>query len=326
MIRADLQEKIEKSYEVLRLARDISLKYYDKPLIVTDSGGKDSLVLSHLALQCLKPDEFELVNSHTTVDAPETVYFLREKFAEYRKLGVKCTVQYSYYEDGSPITMWNMIEKMMFPPTRLLRYCCHYLKETTTPNRIVANGIRKAESSMRKDRHDFTIRSVDKEGRKELDLDYLKDRISDSERITSELGGQHNDVNAYDCVYVVAAKENKDLMCNPILEWTDKDVWEYIRENKLKYNPLYDVGWKRVGCVGCSMARSEQRRGFAEYPKYKEAYIRAFDRMLERRREKGLPIREEWTDGEGVFRWWTQERERECVGQTTLEDFFNDPM
>ena len=79
-----LDELIERSKKILTLAADMSKTYYGKPLIITYSGGKDSDVLLHLAESCLKPDEFEVLNSHTTVDAPETVYHIRETFERLR--------------------------------------------------------------------------------------------------------------------------------------------------------------------------------------------------------------------------------------------------
>ena len=75
-----IDDKIAKSIKTLKLAAEMSQTYYGKPLIVTYSGGKDSEVLLHLAETALKPDEFEVLNSHTTVDAPETVYHIRETF------------------------------------------------------------------------------------------------------------------------------------------------------------------------------------------------------------------------------------------------------
>lgn len=44
------------------------------------------------------------------------------------------------------------------------------------------------------------------------------------------------------------------VVSNPIIDWTHKDIWDYIRSNHMPYNPLYDMGYKRVGCVGCPMA------------------------------------------------------------------------
>lgn len=155
MVNKFLQEKIDHSYEVLRLAAEMSKLYYQKPLVITYSGGKDSDTMLQLALECLKPDDIEVINSHTTVDAPETVYYIREQFAKLKEKGIKTTIQYPKYKDGSPKSMWNLIPKKGIPPTRLQRYCCKELKETTVPNRFIAVGVRAAESTGRKGRDDF---------------------------------------------------------------------------------------------------------------------------------------------------------------------------
>lgn len=77
--------KIDKTIESLKLASEMSKEFYNKPLIITYSGGKDSDVLLDIARECLKPDEFEVLNSHTSVDAPETVYHIREVFNDVRR-------------------------------------------------------------------------------------------------------------------------------------------------------------------------------------------------------------------------------------------------
>lgn len=43
---------------------------------------------------------------------------------------------------------------------------------------------------------------------------------------------------------------------------------------------------------------------FADFPKYKQSYIRAFERMLDARKEKGLET--QWETGEDVFRRWSR--------------------
>lgn len=153
-----LAEKIEHSKKVLRLASELSKTYYQAPLILTYSGGKDSDVMLNLALDCLDPTEFEVLNSHTTVDAPETVYYIREVFSKLREQGIKATINIPKYADGTPMTMWNLIINKGIPPTRLVRYCCQELKETHTPNRIAALGVRAAESTKRKGRDAFGVR------------------------------------------------------------------------------------------------------------------------------------------------------------------------
>lgn len=132
--------------------------YYNNKLIICYSGGKDSSVLLHLAESCLKPEEYMVLNSHTTVDCPETVYFIRNEFKRLNEKGVETEIVYAKYPDGTPITMWNLIPRKLMPPTRLVRYCCQYLKETSTPNRLACLGVRASESSKRKGRDIFGIR------------------------------------------------------------------------------------------------------------------------------------------------------------------------
>lgn len=92
-------------------------------------------------------------------------------------------------------------------------------------------------------------------------------------------------------------------MVNPIVDWTEQDVWDFLRHYGCESNPLYQCGLKRIGCVGCPMAGSAgMKREFIRWPKYRQLYVHAFDRMLRHRAEKGLPS--VWRTGEDVMRWW----------------------
>ena len=153
-----LEEKIDKAKKVLRLAADMSHTYYEAPLIVTYSGGKDSDVMLHLAESCLNPADFEVMNSHTTVDAPETVQHIRETFKRLEDRGIKARIDYHEQPDGTRTTMWNLIPQKLMPPTRIVRYCCAVLKEQGTPNRICSLGVRAAESNKREGRNTFGVR------------------------------------------------------------------------------------------------------------------------------------------------------------------------
>ena len=41
---------------------------------------------------------------------------------------------------------------------------------------------------------------------------------------------------------------------NPLARWTEAQVWEYARQNKLRYNPLHDQGFLSIGCMYCTRA------------------------------------------------------------------------
>lgn len=96
---------------------------------------------------------------------------------------------------------------------------------------------------------------------------------------------------------------------NPIIEWADDDVWEFIKSEGIPYCSLYDEGFKRLGCIGCPMADTKGReREFVRWPQYKNSYILAFDRMLKNRIAKGMHNRL-WNRGstaKDVYNWWMQ--------------------
>ncbi len=39
---------------------------------------------------------------------------------------------------------------------------------------------------------------------------------------------------------------------NPLVRWTKKDVWTYLRQHDVPYNPLHDQGYPSVGCRPCT--------------------------------------------------------------------------
>ena len=89
----------------------------------------------------------------------------------------------------------------------------------------------------------------------------------------------------------------------PIIDWTDANVWEYIRINNIPYCSLYDEGFKRLGCIMCPMGnKNGMRRDAKRWPKYYATYLRTFKRMLEEREKKGLPM--PWQTAEDVMHWW----------------------
>ncbi len=43
---------------------------------------------------------------------------------------------------------------------------------------------------------------------------------------------------------------------NPLVDWTEKDVWTYLNERELPYNPLHDQGYASIGCAPCTLPGS----------------------------------------------------------------------
>jgi len=44
------------------------------------------------------------------------------------------------------------------------------------------------------------------------------------------------------------------LKINPLVDWTSKEIWEYIKEHKVPYNKLHDMGYPSIGCAPCTRA------------------------------------------------------------------------
>ena len=107
---------------------------------------------------------------------------------------------------------------------------------------------------------------------------------------------------------------------NPIIDWSDRDVWEYIEDQNIPVNPLYKCGWSRVGCIGCPVAGKHRYEEFSRYPKFRQMYVNAFERMLQERHRRGK-MKGTWnmgSTGEDVFHWWMEDGV--IPGQVSLFD------
>ena len=54
-------------------------------------------------------------------------------------------------------------------------------------------------------------------------------------------------------VEVDAAHHNM-IKVNPLADWSEAQVWEYIRAHGVPYNPLHDQGYPSIGCAPCTRA------------------------------------------------------------------------
>lgn len=285
-----------KAIERIKMASDMSLHHYRQPLVCTYSGGKDSDVMLELFRRSGVP--FEAHNSHTTVDAPPTVYHIRKKFRELEEKGINAKIEMPTYKNKQ-VTMWSLIPQKGMPPSRLMRYCCSVLKETGCANRFIATGVRWDESNARLGRAEYeTIASSKKEKILISDEIMLMNDNSDKRKMTEH------------CM-----KKNK-MVVNPIIDWKHRDIWDFIQSEHIDYNHLYDCGYKRVGCIGCPMASKSRWKEFSDFPTYQRAYIRAFDKMLDglKAKHKNKPPR--WQTGYDVFLWWMEDQNVE--GQMDL--------
>jgi phosphoadenosine phosphosulfate reductase len=267
-------------YEYSKVENSIRwLKSFEPPegYFLAFSGGKDSCVLKALAdMAGVKYDAHYRV---TSVDPPELVRFIKKYHPD---VSMDIPREDPNDPNSPPITMWNLIPRKRIPPTRIIRYCCEYLKESCGEGRITLTGVRWDESSRRKkSRHLVNISSKKKSERL-----FLMNDDADSRQEVE---------NCY--------KMRKTLV-NPIIDWTDEDVWEFIHEHDIPYCELYDRGYKRLGCIGCPMNTANGAKELEAYPKYKQMYLHAFERMIAERRRKGMYNKIDWSTPEKVMEWW----------------------
>lgn len=285
----------QKAIERIKTASDMSLHHYGQPLMCTYSGGKDSDVI--LTLFKRSGVSFEVANSHTTVDAPSTVYHIRKKFKQLEEKGIKATIHMPVYK-GRPCTMWSLIEQKGVP-TRLVRFCCGILKENLGKDRFIATGVRWDESRSRENREPYI--AVGKN---------IKSAVMASDEVMLL------EDNLEKRKIVERCQMKGKMIVNPIIDWKNSDIWEYIRAERIEYNELYDNGYTRVGCIGCPMASKSRWKEFSDYPTYQRAYIRAFDKMLESAKKSGRTPK--WKTGKEVFLWWMEDQNVE--GQMDMFD------
>lgn len=265
----DYENSISSSLKRLEFAYEVSIRNYSKPLYIAFSGGKDSVCLYGLAyllsIKLNKPLN-EIATFHyniTNLDPPELVNFVKKEYKEVILEQPKKTI-------------WKMIEDKGMPPTRLIRYCCVNLKEVRVKDVVLITGVRWQESVRRKKQRGI--------------IEYAKDKNKKREVIKTD--------NTEDRREIENCMNFNQIIINPIVDWSEDLVWYFIEKNKLKYCSLYDKGYKRLGCIGCPMSGPKQRKKqFESYPKYKEQFIRTFEKMIKKHKTT-------WKSGQECFDWW----------------------
>lgn len=278
-------DKVKIAIDRLKSFEDIALSMSPDGYYVCDSGGKDSLVIVDLCIKAGVKCDFH--HNHTTVDHPETVYYVRQRKKDIEKLGYKYTI---HMPEKS---MWRLIAEKGLP-TRVRRWCCQELKEEGGYGRAIVTGVRKAESVKRKNRGAFealTPKYVDR---------VIRNNDNDETRKALETCPAYN---------IIAV--------NPIIDWSDADVWNYISSRKIKYNPLYSCGYKRVGCVGCPLS-SNMKQELENKPKYFNLYRNAMQRYIDKRPE--ILEKYEWKNVDDAMRWWISSgRGKKIRGQIEID-------
>lgn len=279
-------DKVQRSIERLRLFEP------EEGYFLAFSGGKDSVVIHRLAQ--MAGVKYDAHYNVTSVDPPELVQFVKECM----KRDPKISFDYPTDKDGNRINMWSLIEKKKIPPTRLSRYCCEALKESNGKGRVTMTGVRWAESANRSKNQGLVLVHGAKKGTGLI----LNDDNDESRRTVEQ------------------CYRTRKTLVNPIIDWTDADVWEFIHRENIPYCRLYDEGFTRLGCIGCPLGANPTAE-LDRWPTYRSAYTRAFDKMVKERKAKGKS-NYSWVDGQAVMRWWLDNSKKEKIidGQMELEE------
>lgn len=206
------------------------------------SGGKDSQVVYDL---CKRSGvEFKAYFNHT-FESCETLNFIREHYPEviWRRL-----VKEGFFQ--------NMIERhsCMLPDVKHA-YCCRDYKHN--PLQIDACsvvGVRRAESKARSTRKTFEVKNK---------TIIKKNKALFSEYFTENCTGSGSPSN---------------IQLKPIVDWSDEEVWNYIKRYNIPINPEYAHS-NRVGCAICPKAQFSSNYYFLmKYPKLIDCVIRVRDK------------------------------------------------
>jgi phosphoadenosine phosphosulfate reductase len=116
-------------------------------------------------------------------------------------------------------------------------------------------------------------------------------------------------------------RDSSKTYVNPIIDWSESDVWTFIRERAIPYCSLYDEGFKRIGCIMCCY--NYNRKIEAErWPKVKALFIKAFVKLYEKNKDHHFNRKiydddgeftgeyrieypySRWKSGKEMFDWW----------------------
>jgi phosphoadenosine phosphosulfate reductase len=214
-------------------------KAMELPISVGFSGGKDSQVTLHL---CQRAGiEFTAYFNHS-LESPTTLKFIREHYPDV-----------IWRRDVKEGLIQHLKEvRQGYLPTVQSAYCCETYKHNPKyVDKCAILGIRRAESAKRASRTVFTAKN-------KTTLKRIKANVNEyfHERCQSVGGGNL-------------------ITLHPIVDWSDKEVWDYIHKYDLPINPEYEYS-SRVGCLICPKANfTRNYHNLMKYPKLIDAVIKA---------------------------------------------------
>jgi len=132
--------------------------------------------------------------------------------------------------------------------------------------------------------------------------EWLKERGGQGRTVTTGIRREESNNRRARKLVDLCVKFQKKMV-HPIIDWSEADVWQFIRGRSLPYPSLYDEGFRRLGCICCPMAGGKgMRREARRWPRFHALYLRAFSKMLAERERAGKQT--SWQTPEDVWEWW----------------------
>lgn len=288
------QSMVNKSIKLIQDFEESALFRNPLGFVVGYSGGKDSDVLVHLFRRA--GVKFCVVHNHTTLDMPETVYYVRRKFKEWEEQGIDCRIY------PPKINFWSLCLKKKMLPFRHMRFCCSELKERVDIPElrfaVRSFGVRKAESVKRS---------------------LYRDSIETRNRVDFKDVQKFHFDNTDDVKQIGACYTNNYFFVNPLAYWSNDYLWDYIDGERVEVSPKYAEGYDRIGCLLCPQAKLCQRLLEAQaYPKFVNRFVKLADDIIQLRIAQGLPNKYKFKTGAEYFDMWLNNEHLSVEEQQSL--------
>lgn len=269
----------------------LPLNEYDY-IIVSYSGGKDSLALALLALETMPKEKIELWHQHVDgepgseglMDWPCTEGYCR---ATAESLGLPLRFQWKHggfegemlrenartqgmsYEDGNGVVQslessdrGKLATRRLFPQTSAdlsVRWCSAYLKI------------------------DVARRAINNDPRfKDAKILFL----TGERREESAARSKYSEVEEHAC----SGTRRRVDQWRMVIDWTEEDVWSIIEKHKIQPHPAYRLGWGRVSCMACIFGDADQWASVRKIAADRFAKIANYEQEFGKSIKRGITV------------------------------------